>query len=114
MAIEDTAGDNSNRQTQKDGVETIQQQPTLVVPAINYAKPFPDVSKIEVFNGQNFRRWYERVHSILDMHGVASALSELKPESSATQKVIDQWTHANKVCRHTILSTLSNDLFDVY
>ena len=22
--------------------------------------------------------------------------------------------HANKVCRHTILSTLSNELFDVY
>ena len=24
------------------------------------------------------------------------------------------WLHANKVCHHTILSTLSNDLFDVY
>jgi len=24
------------------------------------------------------------------------------------------WIHANKVCRHTLLSALSNDLFDVY
>ena len=24
------------------------------------------------------------------------------------------WAHSNKVCRHTILTTLSNELFDVY
>ena len=24
------------------------------------------------------------------------------------------WAHANKVCRHTILTTLSNELFDIY
>ena len=43
------------------------------------------------------------------MHGVAwlltteNALPNSKP-----------WTFANKVCRHTILTTLSNELFDVY
>ena len=43
------------------------------------------------------------------MHGVAwllttkNALPYSKP-----------WTYANKVCRHTILTTLSNELFDVY
>jgi len=40
-----------------------------------FAKPFPDVSKIEVFSGQNFRRWQERVSTLLDMYGVASALT---------------------------------------
>ena len=25
----------------------------------------------------------------------------------------EAWTHANKVCRHTILTILSNELFDV-
>lgn len=26
----------------------------------------------------------------------------------------EAWTHGNKVCRHSILSTLYNELFDVY
>jgi hypothetical protein len=81
---------------------------------ITYAKQFPDVTKIEVFGGQNFRRWHERVLSILDMYGVASALSEPQPPLSAPQNITDKWAQANKVCRHTILSALSNDLFDVY
>ena len=25
--------------------------------AVTFAKPFPDISKIEPFAGQNFRRW---------------------------------------------------------
>ena len=43
------------------------------------------------------------------MHGVAWLLSteNTLPNSEA-------WTYANKVCRHTILTTLSNELFDVY
>ena len=43
------------------------------------------------------------------MHGVAWLLSteNTLPNSKA-------WTLANKVSRHTILTTLSNELFDVY
>ena len=40
-----------------------------ILPA--YAKPFPDISKIEVFSGQNFKCLQERIYSTLDMHGVA-------------------------------------------
>ena len=43
------------------------------------------------------------------MHGVAQALTTMQPDHDA-----DLWLHSNKVCRHTILSTLSNELFDVY
>ncbi|KAF8018167.1 hypothetical protein BT93_H3152 [Corymbia citriodora subsp. variegata] len=78
---------------------------------MSYAKPFLDISKIGVFNGNNFKQRQERVHSILDVHGVAFALTEAK---SIDDKLQDQWIHANKVCRHTIISTLSNELFDVY
>ncbi|XP_019265607.1 PREDICTED: uncharacterized protein LOC109243157 [Nicotiana attenuata] len=47
------------------------------------------------------------------MHGVAFALTDPKPiEANSIQ--MDQWVHANKVCRHTIISTISNELFDVY
>jgi hypothetical protein len=90
------------------------QQNVVLIPTTSYAKQFPDVTKIEEFDGQNFKRWQDHVHSILDMYSVANALTEPKPASTATEKVIEQWTHANRVCRCTILSTLSNDLFDVY
>jgi hypothetical protein len=109
--------DNNNNNSNSDNSGNSsqhQQQNIVVVPAANYAKQFPDVTKIEVFDGQNFRRWHERVLSILDMYSVANALTESKPASTATEKVTEQWTHANRVCRCTILSTLSNDLFDVY
>ncbi|GAU34576.1 hypothetical protein TSUD_29220 [Trifolium subterraneum] len=82
---------------------------------VNYSKSLPDVSKIEVFEGQNFRRWAERVFSLLDVKGVTSALTVAEPdEAKADPKIVEGWKHANKVCRYTILSTLSNDLFDVY
>jgi len=41
----------------------------------------------------------------------------LKPTvfiNTETSWLVETLTHANKVCRHTIMSTLSNDLFDVY
>ena len=57
-----------------------------------YAKPFPDISKIEVFSGQNFKRWQERIYSTLDIHGVAWLLS-----IKNTLANIEAWTHANKV-----------------
>lgn len=83
-------------------------------PPVHYAKPFPDISKIELFAGQNFRRWQERVYSALDMHGVVHALSDPRPAPDSDSKITEPWSYANKVCRHTILTTLSNELFDVY
>ena len=81
--------------------------PVSTLPA--NAKPFPDISRIEVFSGQNYKRWQERIYSTLDMHGVAWLLTieNALPKS-------EPWTYANNVCRHTILTTLSNELFDVY
>jgi len=79
-----------------------------------FAKPFSDVSKIEVFTGKNFQRWQERVSTLLDMYGVAFAFTTSKPDPSTTAKQIDAWIHANKVCRHALLNALSNDMFDVY
>ncbi|KAF7801787.1 Retrovirus-related Pol polyprotein from transposon TNT 1-94 [Senna tora] len=77
-------------------------------------RPLPDMSKIEAFDRKNFRHWQERVYSVLDMHEDVDALEkpELADDAAETQK--DFWQHANEVCRHTLLSTLSNDLFDIY
>nr|KYP33396.1 hypothetical protein KK1_045750 [Cajanus cajan] len=92
---------------------------TIVPPpttATTHTKTLPDVSKVKVFYGQNFRSWQECIHSILDMHGAAYALTISKPDSStsASASKLDDWSQANKVSRHTILSALSNDLFDAY
>jgi len=40
-----------------------------------FAKPFLDVSKIEIRTGQNFQHWQERVSTLLDMYEVAFALT---------------------------------------
>jgi len=48
---------------------------TLSATQTIFAKPFLDVSKIEVFTGQNFRRCQECVSTLLDMYGVALALT---------------------------------------
>ena len=84
---------------------TVSNEPThaSALPPPTYSKPFPDISKIEVFNGDNFRRWQERVHSILDMHGVAFALTESSPSEPISS--VNLWTHANKVCRHRLVCT---------
>ncbi|EEF42710.1 conserved hypothetical protein [Ricinus communis] len=55
---------------------------------VSFTKPFPDISKIQVFDEENFRRWQERVFSILDMDGVAYALTDLKP-AKTTKKEFD-------------------------
>jgi len=78
-----------------------------------FAKLLPDVSKIEVFTGQNICRWQERTHTLLDMHGVIFALSTPKPDSAIDAGQLQQWVQANKVCHHTLLNALSNDLFDI-
>ena len=40
----------------------------------------PDVSKIDVFNGSFFKRWQERVFSVLDVMNLADYLTKPKPE----------------------------------
>ena len=49
---------------------------------------FPDTSRIETFGGQNFKRWQERVFSILDLHGMVFALTEPKPDAATDQKIV--------------------------
>ena len=56
-----------------------------------FANSLPNVSKIEVFTGQNFRCWQERVHTLLDMHGVVFALSTPKPDVAVDASQLQQW-----------------------
>ncbi|XP_071912215.1 uncharacterized protein [Coffea arabica] len=79
-----------------DNVSTSQPSSATVAVALPFAKPFPDVSKIEIFANENFKRWQERVHSLLDIHGVAYAFTEPQPSAIADAKTQEAWQYANK------------------
>lgn len=47
---------------------------TVVIPLLAtpvHVKPFPNISKIEIFSRKNFKRWQEIIFFVQDMHGVA-------------------------------------------
>jgi hypothetical protein len=54
---------NGSKKVDNSGISDGTSTSTIV----NYSKSLPDVSKVEVFEGQNFRRWAERVFSLLDV-----------------------------------------------
>lgn len=83
-------------------------------PSTTFAKPLLDVSKIQVFVGQNFQHYQECVHTLLDMHGVVFTLTAKRPDFATPAKQLEQSNQVNKVCHHTLLSTLSNKCLDVY
>ncbi|MCI79262.1 gag-pol polyprotein, partial [Trifolium medium] len=66
MAEENNNTNNNNKNddnmTLDNGGPSSQQQNVVIVPTASYAKQFPDVTKIEEFDGQNFKRWQERVY----------------------------------------------------
>jgi len=84
------ADNNNNNTSSTENPNTVSEAQTV------FAKPFPDVSKIEVFSGQNFRRWQERVSTLLDMYGVATALTCSKPNFNISLKQVEDWIHTNK------------------
>ncbi|GMJ08125.1 hypothetical protein HRI_004481700 [Hibiscus trionum] len=96
--LETTIPTESNQNTSRDPTNNNTRvfESVQVIPNATFAKPFPDISKIEVFDGENFKRWQECVYFVLDMHGVAFALTEsLSP--TASEKQIECWIHANKM-----------------
>ncbi|KAM7465056.1 hypothetical protein LguiB_012618 [Lonicera macranthoides] len=84
--------------------------------ALVAARSLPDTSKIDRFDGTHFRRWQEKIYSTLDVLSLAQYLTQPEPQEGSEnyEVTIQNWKNGNKVCRHTILSTLSNELFDIY
>ena len=72
----------------------------------------PDTSKIDPFNETFFKRWQERVYSTIDVVNLWHILTEPKPKSDSED--LYKWENGNKQVRHAILTTLTNELFDVY
>ena len=87
-----------------------------IAAALTTAKNLPDVSKIEPFNGEHFKRWQDKIHDILDVHNLAKYLTLSPPEEGCEDfdNKTKTWTANNKICRYTILSALSSNLYDIY
>ena len=79
-------------------------------------KAIPDVTKIESFNGNNFRRWQTKLLLVLDIAKVDFVLTKPKPVQGDKnyETELPLWENANKICKSIILNALSNELFDIY
>ena len=71
-----------------------------------------DTSKIDPFNGTFFKRWQERVYYAIDVVNLMNILIDSKPKSDSED--LSNWENGNKKVRHAILSTITNEFFDVY
>ncbi|KAF3640489.1 putative metalloendoproteinase 1-like [Capsicum annuum] len=80
------------------GTSTTDATPNTFVPIVlPYAKSFFDVSNIEIFANENFKRWQERIFSPLDVHGVAYALSQTQPDANVNNKILESCCQEAKV-----------------
>ena len=79
---------------------------------VNSLKVISEITNLEAFDGNNLKRWKERVLPILEFTEIDRVLYEPKPEDDP--KNIAKWEKKNKLRVHTIKCGLSNKLFDNY
>ena len=78
---------------------------------VDSLKVILEITKLVAFDGNNFKRWKERVLPILEFTEINRVLYEPKPKDDP--KNIAKWEKTNKLCVHTIKCGLSNKLFDI-
>ena len=71
-----------------------------------------DTFKIDPFSRTFFKRWQENVFSAIDAMNLGHILTDPKPKDNFEN--MPTWEIGNKQVRHEILSTISNELFDIY
>ena len=76
------------------------------------AHNYPNTLKIGPFNGTFFKRWQESIYSTIDVLNLGHILKYLRLKSDYEN--FSKWENGNKQVKHVILSTLRNELFDVY
>ena len=77
---------------------------------VDSLKAISEITKLKTFDGNNFKRWKERVLPILEFTELDRVLYE--PKSEEDPKNIAMWEKTNQLCVHTIKCGLSNKLFD--
>ena len=76
--------------------------------------------KPEKFNGQNFKRWQQKMLFYLTTLNLVRFLTEdapiLKEDEHDVQviSVVDARKHFDFICRNNVMNTLTNSLYNVY
>ena len=65
---------------------------------IDSLKVISEITKLEAFDGNNFKRWKERVLPILEFTEIDRVLYEPKPEED--RKNIAKWEKTNNLCSY--------------
>ena len=96
-------------------------QPAVVQPAVGPVPVIHRGERPEKFNGQNFKRWQQKILFYLTTLNLVRFLTEAAlttPEGverdSFTYTVIEAWSHSDYLCRNYILNSLHDSLYEVY
>ncbi|KAK4280218.1 hypothetical protein QN277_011866 [Acacia crassicarpa] len=89
---------------------------------INPSGPTPmHGEKLEKFNGNDFKRWQQKIFFYLTTLNLARFLTEDAPKLEEGQEAdkekvvaIDAWKHFDFLCRNYILNGLNNTLYTIY
>ncbi|GJU65137.1 retrovirus-related pol polyprotein from transposon TNT 1-94 [Tanacetum coccineum] len=75
----------------------------------------------EKFNGQNFKRWQQKMSFYLTTLGLARFLKETVPQveppaegQSSNAQAVEAWKHSNFLCHNYVLNGLIDPLYNVY
>nr|GEU39161.1 zinc finger, CCHC-type [Tanacetum cinerariifolium] len=77
-------------------------------------------TKLEKFEGLDFRRWQKKIHFMLFSMSVVYELTTPMPKDGGENLTVEQvrkrakWDNDDYVCRCLILNGMSNSLFDIY
>ncbi|GJV79293.1 hypothetical protein Tco_1515163 [Tanacetum coccineum] len=77
-------------------------------------------SKLDKFEGVDFRRWQKKMHFLLSSMSVVYVLTTHIPEDGGDDATVEQirkrakWDNDDYVCRGLILNGMSDSLFDIY
>ncbi|GJX07078.1 retrovirus-related pol polyprotein from transposon TNT 1-94, partial [Tanacetum coccineum] len=77
--------------------------------------------KPEKFNGQNFKRWQQKMFFYLTTLGLARFLKETVPQveppaegQSSNAQAVEAWKHSDFLCHNYVLNGLIDPLYNVY
>ncbi|GKC06751.1 hypothetical protein Tco_0998361 [Tanacetum coccineum] len=77
-------------------------------------------SKLDKFEGVDFRIWQKKMHFLLSSMSVVYVLTTLMPEDGGDNPTVEQvrkrakWDNDDYICRGLILNGMSDPLFDIY
>ncbi|KAH9678457.1 hypothetical protein KPL71_025717 [Citrus sinensis] len=94
--------------------------PSVVKEPVAMTIPVNHTERPEKFNGQNFKRWLQKIFFYLTTLNLASFLTNdvPKPKEGETDvqvaSAIDEWRHSDFLCKNYVINDLSDSLYNVY